>query len=241
MSVLSSGATDARERQALAARVSVVVLEGLLWALLTVVLVTNVARPLAGDAMLGIGEGPYWGTTPSVTADVSDAVWERAFETLGDDLPAFGPGMMVGGPFERGEYVEATLPNRTDISVWSPMTFRQMVAVAGAPLLSGVVVAAALALAIRIVRDLRRGRLFDAANLRRTYQIAAVLGVGGMIAEVATAWGRIGVLTSPRLAGYVDVDWTVSFTPLVLGLTIAAGAEMLRLGIRMQRDVEGLV
>lgn len=137
MSVLSSGATDARERQALAARVSVVVLEGLLWALLTVVLVTNVARPLAGDAMLGIGEGPYWGTTPSVTADVSDAVWERAFETLGDDLPAFGPGMMVGGPFERGEYVEATLPNRTDISVWSPMTFRQMVAVAGAPLLSG--------------------------------------------------------------------------------------------------------
>jgi hypothetical protein len=49
------------------------------------------------------------------------------------------------------------------------------------------------------------------------------------------------VLTTPRLADYVDVDWRVSFTPLVLGLTIATGAEILRLGMRLQRDVEGLV
>lgn len=241
MGISAGRRTRARGWRAPGARISAVALELVLWLLLGVVLLTGVARPLAGDAMLGVGTGPYWGAAPSVTAHVSDSVWQRVWDELGEDLPAIGPGMLVGGPFERGEYVEATLPNQADIAVRSPMTFQQMVGVAGAQLLSGLVIAAALVLAIRIVRDLRRGRLFTTTNLTRVYAVAAVLGIGGTIAEVGRAWGRVGVLTSPRLADYVDVDWTLSLTPLVLGLTIAAGAEILRLGMRLQRDVEGLV
>lgn len=217
------------------------VLEGVLWCLVIVTALTSVVRPLVGPALLGIGTGPYWGAAPSVTADVADSVWAQALEENGGTLPAFGPGSLIGGPFGPGDSVEATLPNTTDVSVWAPMTFRQLTAVAGAPILDGLVLVAALLLAILVVRDLRRGRLFSAVNLRRTYAIAAVVAIGGTIAQVAGAWGRVGVLESPRLDGYVVVSWSVSWMPLVVGLTIACAAEVLRLGMRMQRDVEGLV
>lgn len=222
-------------------RVSAVVLELVLWAVTGLVLAINVARPLARDALLGIGRGPYWGLAPSVTANVSDPAWQREIEALSRRAWPDWPGWMVGGPFPRGEYIEAVLTNQAVISVWSPMTFRQMVGVAGAEHLSGLVMAAALVLGILIVRDLRHGRLFTTRNLKRVYTIAIVLGVGGMLAEAAGVWGRIGILTSPPIAGYVDVDWTMSLTPLILGLTFAAGAEVLRIGMRMQHDVEGLV
>jgi hypothetical protein len=238
---MNTSAGVAARSRARGARISAVALEIVLWLVLALVVTTNVARPLLSPAMLGGGTGPYWGAPPSITARVSDSVWERAASELGDNFPEFGPGSVTGGPFERGESVEATLPNRADISVLSPMTFRQMVGVAGAEFLSGLVMAAAIVVAILIVRDLRQGLLFRSTNLRRVYLVAAVLGIGGMVAEVGKAWGRIGVLTSPRVADYVYADWTVSFRPLILALTIAVGAEILRLGMRLQRDVEGLV
>lgn len=228
-------ATDAR------VRVTSGLLEAVLWALVVIAALTSVVRPLVGPAALSVGRGPYWGLAPTLQADVKDSVWEEAAEANGGSLPDIGPGYLVGGPFARGDYVEASLPNSTDVSVWAPMTFRQVVAFAGAPILGGLVVVAALLLAILVVRDLRRGRLFTSVNLRRTYAIAAVVGIGGTLAEVAGAWGRVGVLKSPVLDGYVSVSWSVSWMPLVVGLAIACAAEVLRLGARMQRDVEGLV
>ncbi|PFG44900.1 Protein of unknown function (DUF2975) [Georgenia soli] len=228
-------------RSAGAARAGAVVLEAALWASLAVVLLTRILRPILGPAMLGLGQGPYWGLGASVPARLSDATWRTAVEQMGGTVPPALVHGLSGGPAGRGEHVEATLPTGVEISVWEPMTFRQLVGVAGAELLGGLVLAAAFLLVIAMVRDLRRGALFTNRNLRRVYSVAAVAGIGGMLAEIAGAWGRIGVLQSPPLAGAVDVTWTISFVPLLIGLGIAVGAEILRLGTQLQHEVEGLV
>lgn len=54
---------------------SALVLEVVRWVLAAFVLVVKVAIPLAGDAMLGIGRGPYWGAAPALMGHVSDSVW----------------------------------------------------------------------------------------------------------------------------------------------------------------------
>ncbi|MDM7855050.1 DUF2975 domain-containing protein [Cellulomonas alba] len=222
------------------ARVVAGLLEATLWVLLAVVIVTQVVRPLVGPSMLGIGQGPYWGMDREIRADLSPDVWARAAADLGGTLPAALARGLGDGEYHRGEAVESTLPNSVEIQAWDP-DLRQTAGLGGSALLTGVVVAVALALALLVVRDLRRGRLFRAANLRRVYAAAVVVGFGGMLAQVLGAWGRVGILESPRLAGYVEPSWSVSFVPLVVGLTLAGGAEVLRLGVRMQRDVEGLV
>jgi hypothetical protein len=222
------------------ARVVAGLLEGALWVLLAVVLVTQVVRPLVGPSMLGIGQGPYWGVDREVRADLSADVWAKAAAELGGTLPASLGRGLGAGEYHQGEAVESTLPNSVQVQAWDP-DLRQTVGLGGSALLAGVVVAVALVLAILVVRDLRRGRLFRAANLRRVYAAAVVVGFGGMLAQALGAWGRVGILESPRLAGYVEPSWSVSFVPLVVGLTLAGGAEVLRLGARMQRDVEGLV
>jgi hypothetical protein len=216
------------------------VLEGLLWVLLAVVVVTHVVRPLVSPSLLALGEGPYWGTDRSVRADLSPGVWESAAAELDGTLPsALGRGL-GSREYAHGEAVESTLPNSVELQAWDP-TFRQAMGLGGADLVGGVVAAGALVIGILVVRDLRRGRLFRPVNLRRAYLAAVVVGAGGMLAEVARAWGRVAILGVPRLAGYVLPSWSVSFVPLILGLTIAGGVEVLRLGVRMQADVEGLV
>jgi hypothetical protein len=227
-------------RAMVTARAAAIVLEAMLWLALAATLVNQVVRPLLSEALLRVGRGPFWGSVPSVPARLSDSTWHTAVEQMGGSLP---PALRheFSGPYERGGYVDVTIPTGVEISVWDPMTFRQMVGVAGAELLGGLVITAALLLTILIVHDLRRGELFSPRNLRRVYVVAAVVGAGGMLAQVAAAWGRVGVLESPRIAGVVDVAWTVSFTPLIVGLAIAVGAEILRLGMRMQDEVRWLV
>jgi len=222
------------------ARVIAGLLEAVLWATLVVALVTQVVRPLVGPSMLGWGQGPYWGTDREIRADLSPEVWAKAAAELGGTLPAALMRGLSDGEYGRGEAVESTLPNSVQLQAWDP-DLRQRMALGGSALLAGLVIAVALLLAILVARDLRRGLLFRAVNLRRVYVAAAVVGIGGMLAQVLGAWGRLGILEAPRLAGYVEASWSVSFVPLVVGLTLAGGAEVLRLGVRMQHDVEGLV
>lgn len=233
--------TAHRPRAVVTARAAATVLEAVLWTALAATLVTRVVRVLLGPALLDVGQGSFWGMAPSIPARLSGSTWNTAVDQMGGSLPPALAYGLDGGPFERGGHVEVTIPTGVEVSVWEPMAFRQMVGVAGAEILGGLVLAVALFLAVLIVRDLRRGELFSPRNLRRTYVIAAVVGVGGMIAEAAAAWGRVGVLESPRIAGVVEVAWSVSFIPLIAGLAIAVGAEILRLGTRMQSEVQGLV
>jgi len=240
---MATATTTPRRHEAARARRAVTALEVLLWAVLTVVLLTQLVRPLVGPALLGWVQGPYWGTLPSIQAHLSGAAWAEAAQqaaAAGTTLPSALLHGLPAGKYIRGEAVGATLPTGLTVSVLDP-DLRQAVGTAVGPLLGGLVVIAALLLAILVVRDLRRGLLFTTTNLHRAYAAAAVLAVGGTLAELAGAWGRVGILRSPRIAGYVDVDWSISLTPLVLGLAIAGGAEILRLGTRMQDDVEGLV
>lgn len=217
------------------ARVTSLVLQVALGIWIASTLVEHVLRPILGPTLLGIATGPFWGWPGSIDATITEETW------LTGTPPSDLPGMLVGGPFERGEYVETTGPTGITIAIHQPMTFRQFVGVAGAEILMGLVVVIALTLALLIVRDLRGGQLFAPGTLRRTYVIAAVVGIGGTLAEIAGAWGRVGILRGPVVAGLVEVDWSVSFAPLYIGLGIAAATEVVRQGIRMRHDVEGLV
>lgn len=211
-----------------------VVLEAFLWLAVAVTAVVGVARPLLGPNGLGwFYRGPFADVVPTVPATLT----ARALATAtAPDLPAFPPD----DPTTPGTGLEIGWDGHATVTIWDP-DLRQWAAVTGTEVVRGVVTLAVLVLLVLAVRSLRRGRLFERANLVRVYLIAGLVGVGGTLAQVAAAWGRVGVLHAPAVREYVSGGFTVSFVPLWAGLAIAVGAEVVRQGARMRADVEGLV
>jgi hypothetical protein len=213
------------------ARFSTAALEGVLVLALVAVAILGVIRPAIGPAGLHLGTGPVFGRLPTVevTLDASNVQI-----TTAPPLPT------VEGAVRPGDGLEFLTPTRTSVVLWSP-DLTQRLGFAGAAILQGLLVMAVLGLLLAVTRTLRRGDPFVAANARRLYLIAGLVGIGGQLVVGLSAWARWQILTHPDVAPYVFAEHELSFAPLVAGLGIAVAAEVFRQGTRLRDEVEGLV
>jgi hypothetical protein len=207
-------------------------LEGLLLAAIVVVAVLGVLRSALGPAGLGLGTGPVFGGPPTVEVTLDTATVNIDTDP---ELPT-----LADRTIEAGVGTEFLVPTGTKLAVYTP-DWRQRLALAGTPVLGGLLGIGVLGLLLHITRTLRRGDPFVASNARRLYVIAALVGIGGQAVVALTAWGRLGILRHPEVAPYVLTDVSTTIVPLLAGFGIAVAAEVFRQGARLKAEVEGLV
>ena len=207
-------------------------LEGVLVVGVAFEAVLGVLRPLLGPGGLGVGSGPVFGAPPTVDVTI-DAAAVRI--DTDPDLP-----VLQGGPFEPGGALEFTIPTGASVASFG-LDLQQRLGLVGSEVLTGLVSLAVLVLLLGLVRSLRQGDPFVAANARRLYAMAAAVGIGGQLAVLLHTWGRLAVLRHPRVEPYVVEDFTFSYLPALGGLGIAVAAEVFRRGTELRREVEALV
>jgi hypothetical protein len=212
-------------------RFSTTALEGALLVALVAVAIFGVIRPAIGPAGLELGTGPVFGALPSVEATL-DA--RNVQITTEPTLPT------LDGMVEPGDGMEFAIPTGTEVVIFVP-DLAQRLGFAGVSVLRGTLVLAVLGLLLAVTRTLRRGDPFVAANARRLYLIAGLVGIGGQAVVGLSVWARWQVLTHPSVAPYVVPEHELSFAPLVAGLGIAVAAEVFRQGTSLRDEVEGLV
>ena len=109
-------------------------------------------------------------------------------------------------------------------------------------LIAGPTVAVAWLLFQRL-RDTQAQEPFTRRNVRRINMIAIVIGLGGMLAQLAQGVADNAIHTTGRLPHGGGMTFAMTFTPLplVLMLVIALIGEAFRRGVDLRDDVEGLV
>lgn len=205
--------------------------ETVLLAAILAVVIIGVLRPLMGPAGFGLGTGPIFGAPPSIDTTLDAAAVRIDTEP---SLPT------LQGPVTTGDGIEFAIPTGTTVSVTEP-DIQQQLAFVAVPVLSALLTIGVLMLLLQIARTLHDGDPFVAANARRLYMIAGLVGIGGQIAVALQLWSRWTLLTHPQVAPYVLVDQQLSVLPLVAGLGIATAAEVFRQGTILRAEVEGLV
>jgi hypothetical protein len=125
-------------------------------------------------------------------------------------------------------------------TVFSP-SWDQRLGLVGGRLVGGLTALGVLALLWKITRSLRRGEVFARQNARRLSAIALIVGVGGMAAQLLTAFGTVRVLDAEFVRGSVTPVFGLSFLPLFAALGVGVLAEVFRQGAALREDVEGLV
>ena len=98
-------------------------------------------------------------------------------------------------------------------------------------------------LLFRLLRSTQAGEPFTKRNVRRINTIALIVGLGGVMGQLAQAIADNAIQTTGRLPGRVDLTLGATFTPLplVVMLVIALIGEVFRRGVQLRDDVEGLV
>jgi hypothetical protein len=118
---------------------------------------------------------------------------------------------------------------------------QQRILLALPDIFNGALLILVLALLLRMARTLRDSDVFVPENARRLHVIAAAIvamGILGPLVDTVTAHLLIsGTPISPA----VPFAYTVSAAPVLLGLLVAALAEVFRQGTRLRADTEGLV
>lgn len=109
---------------------------------------------------------------------------------------------------------------------------------------TGVLAVCVLYLLLRIVRTLRAGDPFVAANARRLTVMGFLVAVGGIVLQAVRTAAEMAVIERvDRLAPGVvgGREFELSFLPVAAGLLLVGLAEVFRQGARLREDVEGLV
>ena len=98
-------------------------------------------------------------------------------------------------------------------------------------------------LLFRLLRSTQAGEPFTKRNVRRINTIALIVGLGGVMGQLAQAIADNAIQTTGRLPDRVDLTLGATFTPLplVVMLVIALIGEVFRRGVQLRDDVEGLV
>ena len=208
------------------ARRSAALLEALLAAAMVIVALTLVLIPLLGPGGLGVGTGPVFGRLPAVQAQLS--------RDLVPQLPT------LEGTFQEGDAVELGAPVLVTATVFSPSPYQRL-GLVGGRVLAGLTALAVLGLLLQIVRSLRRNDVFIPRNAQRLRRLAAVLGVGGMAAQLLTAFGVARVVDAATVRGSVMPVFELSYLPLLGALGVAVLAEVFRQGAALRQEVDGLV
>lgn len=172
----------------------------------------SIESQLNDDAVVSVANTPRWQETSDGTRDAVTG----------------GPPVEVTGPFTAQlGFLNATFGMR---SAW---IYRQ----AAGPLLTAV----ALLVVLRIVRSVRFGTPFTATNARRLRTLALLVGVGGTVVTVSRELVRRWLLDGSAAAGIVQHGWSVTVTPLLVGVIIGVVAQVWRTGVVMSEELDGVV
>ena len=98
-------------------------------------------------------------------------------------------------------------------------------------------------LLFQLLRDTEAKEPFTRRNVRRINVIALIVGVGGLLGQLASAFADNAIYTTGRLPhlSFVPFEATFSPAPLFAMFVIALIGEVLRRGVELRHDVEGLV
>jgi hypothetical protein len=98
-------------------------------------------------------------------------------------------------------------------------------------------------LLFQLLRSTQGGEPFTRPNVRRVNTIALIIGIGGLLVQLAQGFADTAIHTAGRLPNPSNLILEMSFTPLplVIMFVIALIGEAFRRGVQLREDVEGLV
>jgi|GEM_PF-856520 len=98
-------------------------------------------------------------------------------------------------------------------------------------------------LILQLLRSTQAQEPFTRRNVRRINTIALIIGLGGMLWQLATAFADNAIYTTDRVPdlGYQSFEATFSPFPLLAMFVIALIGEAFRRGVVLREDVDGLV
>jgi len=107
-------------------------------------------------------------------------------------------------------------------------------------MVAGLTIAIALLL-FQLLRSTQAGEPFTRRNVLRINLIALIVGVGGMLVQLAGGVADNAIQTTGRLPRPDTLTLTFIPLPLVIMIVIALVGEAFRRGVVLRDDVEGLV
>ena len=127
-----------------------------------------------------------------------------------------------------------------ELTIWAP-TLQDRLSFAGPELAAQALMLLVLWLLWRIVRTVPTAEVFTAANARRIVATGLAVAVGGSAVQLLGYAAHKGIVARSAAAGIVDVAFSFSFVPLVVGAVVLLLDEVFRQGVRLRAEVDGLV
>lgn len=112
---------------------------------------------------------------------------------------------------------------------------------AGPQLAAQALILLVLWLLWRIVRTVPTAEVFTRVNARRMVGVGLAVAIGGSAVQLLGYAAHNGILARSAAAGIVDITFSFSFLPLVVGAIVLLLAEVFRQGVRLRAEVDGLV
>lgn len=136
--------------------------------------------------------------------------------------------------------VELTPWQSMELTFWGP-TWQDRLGFAGPRLAAQALILLVLWLLWRIVRTVPTAEVFTPANARRMTGIGLTVALGGSAVQLLGFTAHKAVITRSAAAGIVDVAFSFSFLPLLVGAIVLLLAEVFRQGVRLRAEVDGLI
>jgi hypothetical protein len=137
--------------------------------------------------------------------------------------------------------LEVSAADRVHVSFPSPTSAQQFENVAG-QLIVACTALVVLVLLLLVIRTLRRGQPFTRANALRVTAIGVAVALGGTLGPLVTDLGHNELLaTSAPDSQFVTTGFTISFLWIAVGFIVIAMGEVLRQGVVLHAETEGLV
>ncbi len=91
------------------------------------------------------------------------------------------------------------------------------------------------------MRSSRTGDPFVTANTRRLWALAFVIAVGGTGYSLLSGAAETLLIQRSAAADQIDLSFTVSFLPIIIGIGVAVLASVWKVGVELRDDVDGMI
>lgn len=227
-------------------KVSARLLTGLLGAAVAAVLAFGVWPTVLGPSGLDLGRGmvpmPGPQRAPYLAVQPDGGFGERWQAAAFDSQKLFPWTDTSNGTRDAASGlppVEVIPWSSMELTFWGP-TWQDRLGFAGPQLAAQALFLLVIWLLWRIVRTVP-AEVFTPSNARRLVGIGLAVAVGGTVVQLLGYAAHQGIVARSAAAGLVDVAFSFSFLPLVIGAIVLLLAEVFRQGARLRADVDGLV
>jgi Protein of unknown function (DUF2975) len=156
-------------------------------------------------------------------------------------LPVTYLSKVTGGiPLPRGATLEG--PATVQVLLKDATLGERLTQAIPAFLVAGLTIAI-VGLLVQLLRTTQAGEPFTKKNVLRINIIALIVGIGGMLVQLAGGVADNAIQTTRRMTESARPSFEMTFTlmPLAVMLVIALVGEAFRRGVVLREDVDGLV